>query len=158
MFRIPEEESGASWRGKRVVAEPQRPAIRALNRVAIGLVGLGLPFFCTFATQLFFLWRTYLGYEAVAVIAYAAAGILVARSAPSFWPRLIAIYLLLPVGVVVDIAIHLNLRDYFYQRNMLPFEILYFLLLVPLPLFLGGLAGRRLSRFRRVDPGTNGAA
>ncbi|HMH16596.1 MAG TPA: hypothetical protein VK572_00465 [Burkholderiales bacterium] len=138
--------------------EARRLAILALNRIAIGLVGLGLPFFCTFVTQLFFLWRTYLGYEAVAVVAYGAVGILVARSAPSFWLRLIAIYLLLPVGMVMDIAIHLNLRDYVYQRNMLSFEILYFLLLVPLPLFLGGLVGRRFSRFRRVDPGANGAA
>ena len=58
--------------------------------------------------------------------------------------KLFLLYFLLPFGVVIDAVIHLNLHNYIYDRNMLPFEILYFLIITPFPIVIGRFIGKKL--------------
>jgi len=88
-----------------------------------------------------------------------AAGALAGYLNPrSPWFSLLAIFLLLPVRAFVDESIHLNLHGYVYDRNMLPFEIIYFQFTVLVPLILGSELGRRMPRRKSDAESRQGAA
>jgi hypothetical protein len=134
-------------------------SVIASERLTVPVIGIAIPFACTFVAQLFFIWGKHFAYEGLAILAYGVAGIFVGRQRPqSPWSKLFTIYALLPVGMIVDATIHLNLHNYTYDRNMLPLEIIYFAVIAVLPLVLGSFIGRKRSQTAAIDSRANGDA
>jgi hypothetical protein len=116
------------------------PAIHRF--VAVG-IGLALPFLATLADQLLF--PKFHHYLKILAVVYLFAGALMGaihRAGP--WNWVIAVYALLPFGAFVDESIHLNLNGEVYDRNMIPFEILVFMVVAPVPLIVGCQSARLL--------------
>jgi len=119
--------------------------IKQHQSLIIFITGLSLPLLCTFLTQLIFVWGKSFSYEAALFIAYGGVvGLLAYQDQNLDSGKLFLMYLLLPFGVIIDATIHLNLHNYTYDRNMLPFEILYFLIITPIPIVLGKYVGKKL--------------
>jgi len=119
--------------------------IKKHQNFIIVIAGLSLPLMCTFLTQLTYVWGKSFSYEAAMFITYGGlVGLLAYTDQNLDSGKLFLMYLLLPFGVIIDAAIHLNLHNYTYDRNMLPFEILYFLIITPIPIVIGKYIGRQL--------------
>jgi len=126
--------------------------IKQHESLIIFTAGLSLPLLCTFLTQLIFIWGKSFSYEITLFIAYGGvAGLLAHRNQNLDSGKLFLMYLLLPFGVIIDATIHLNLHNYTYDRNMLPFEILYFLIITPIPIVMGKFVGKKLGLKHSVN-------
>ena len=119
--------------------------IKHHESLIIFIMGLSLPLMCTFMTQLIFVWGKSFSYEIALFVAYGGvAGLLAYQNMNLDSGKLFLMYLLLPFGVIIDATIHLNLHNYTYDRNLLPFEILYFLIVTPIPIVFGRYVGKKL--------------
>lgn len=119
--------------------------IKRYESLIIVTAGLSVPLLCTFLTQLLFIWGKSFSYEATLFIVYGGiTGLLSYQNPEIDSGKFFLMYLLLPFGIIIDAVIHLNLRDYIYDRNMLPFEILYFLIITPIPIIIGKSVGKKL--------------
>lgn len=122
-------------------------SIRPVDGGVAALAGLGIPLICTFLMQSLFVWGVPFAYEAAFVLATGAIVVYLScqYQKPQCRGLLAIIYILLPFGFIIDAAIHLNLHSYTYDHNMLPFEIVYFLILALLPFSLGSFVGRSIT-------------
>ena len=121
--------------------------IKKHEGLIIVVSGLSLPLLCTFLIQLLYVWGKPFSYEIALFIMYGGiVGLLTYRNVNIDSGKLFLLYFLLPIGVVIDATIHLNLHNYVYDRNLLPFEILYFLIITPIPIFFGKFVGKKLGQ------------
>lgn len=119
--------------------------IQQHENLIVLIAGLILPFLCTFLTQLIFVWGKSFSYVVALFLVYGGvSGLLSYQNQNLDSGKLFLMYLLLPFGVIIDAAIHLDLHNYTYDRNLLPFEILYFLIITPLPIVIGKFIGKKL--------------
>lgn len=126
--------------------------IKQHESLIIFVAGLSLPLLCTLLTQLLFVWGKSFSYEVALFITYGGvSGLLAHQNQNLDSGKLFLLYMLLPFGVIIDAIIHLNLHNYTYDRNMLPFEILYFLIIAPIPIIIGRLIGKKLALKHNAD-------
>ncbi len=80
----------------------------------------------------------------IIAVVYGAVGYLLWNGSvkSTFFPMLTA-YLLIPVGVVVDVTIDFSYHN--SDRNLFPFEILMYLAVAWLPLFIGALLAKKFN-------------
>lgn len=115
--------------------------------VVFYLVGLVLPVLSTLLTQMFYLFETDFGSLIIFFLVYLCAGYVAApKRGDTINGRMKIVYCVLPIGVILDASLHINLHDYLYDRNLLPFEIIFFMIIAPLPLWIGFFIRKIISK------------
>jgi len=125
------------------------------NSVALAFIaGLAVPVVSSNIVRLFGATES-IGHPIIALLVLVAAGMFAGYRTPdrvkaAGW----SVYGALPVGVVVDVMIDWFLRS--FDRNLFPFEIVGWLILAPLPIYMGIVLGRDLGQ--QNEPGASSDA
>ncbi len=125
-----------------------------LTFIDIGVVllaGIGIPLARSNVARLALFTGVPFTYELVFVLVMGAAAAYIGYRF-RFAQRaglLTCIYVLLPFGIGAEATIHVGLNQFTFDRNTLPLDILYFLILALLPLTLGTAVGRHIARLGR---------
>jgi len=95
-----------------------------------------------------------IGHPITALLALVAAGMFAGYRTPdrvkaAGW----SVYGALPVGVIIDVMIDWFLRS--FDRNLFPFEIVGWLILAPLPIYMGIVLGRDLGQQNESGAGSD---
>ena len=105
------------------------------NNYKIPVIAILAPIAYTNLGRLFGIWESQWMYVILLSIYIAIGTYIMHAYKAKPWGYFFTVILLMPIGVLLDVIIDWNLRD--FDRNLFPFEILFLLVVTPVLLLVG---------------------